>query len=116
MMSIMNDEITFGDAVAELDNFDVAIVLAADALVAILAENEGLALFELQDVLAARVLFCQIDPRAIIEDVAILENFHKGRALVCGGALSACPSSVPGKYPRSVPQRWLPRRWPGRQD
>src|SRR6266852_9069805 len=38
VMRVVDDEIGFADAIAECDDFDVAIILAANALVAILAE------------------------------------------------------------------------------
>ena len=71
-------------AVAELDDFEFEAI-HADALVAILAEDERLAVFELDDVLAARVLFGERFPGAIVEDVAILQNLDVGGALVRGG-------------------------------
>ena len=55
MVGIVNDQIRLGDAVAELDDFEVAIGFPADALVAVFAENHWFAMFELQDMLAASV-------------------------------------------------------------
>src|SRR6266699_1997589 len=57
------------------------ITSSADALVAVLPENQRLAIFELDDVLDACIFFGQGEPRAIIEDVAILQN-QIGRAHV----------------------------------
>jgi len=47
MMRVVNDEIGFGDAVAERHDFDVAIGFAANALVVVFAEYQRLAVFEL---------------------------------------------------------------------
>ena len=57
VVRVMNEQIRFGDAVAERHDFDVAIGFAANALVAILAEDQRLAVLELDDVLAARFFF-----------------------------------------------------------
>ena len=61
----------------------------ADALVAVLAEDQRLAVFELDDVLAARFFFGEVEPGAVIEDVAVLQDFDVGRALVRGGFLQS---------------------------
>jgi len=84
MVRIVNDQIRFGHAVAELDDFDVAVRFPADTLVAVLAENHGLAVFELEDVLAAGIAVGQREPCAVVEDVAVLQNFHVGRTFVRG--------------------------------
>jgi hypothetical protein len=86
-MRVVDDEIGFRDAVAELDDFDVAIGFAADAFVAIFAEDQRLAVFELNDVFAARVFFGDAGPGAVIEDVAVLQNFDKRRAAMRSGLL-----------------------------
>ncbi len=57
MMRIVDHEIGFRDTVAELHDFNVAIGFAADALIAILAEHQRLAVLELHHVLAARIFF-----------------------------------------------------------
>src|SRR5262252_4459228 len=85
MMRVMNDKVAFGDAVAELHDFDVAIGLAANALVAVLAIDQRLAMLELEDVLASCILFREREPGAVIEDIAILQNFNEIRAPVRGG-------------------------------
>src|SRR5260370_8852441 len=84
MMRIVNDQIRLGDAVAELHDFDVAVRFPADTLVAVLAENHGLAVFELEDVLAAGFAVRQREPRAVVKDVAVLQNFPVARTFVCG--------------------------------
>ena len=42
VMRIMDDQVGFGDAVAKLHDFDVAIGLAANALVSFLPKTRGL--------------------------------------------------------------------------
>src|SRR4029077_2326589 len=53
--------------------------------VVILAEKKGLAVLQLEDVLAARVALSGIEPRTIIEDVAVLQNLDKRGAFMRGG-------------------------------
>jgi len=88
-MCVVNEEIGLGDAVAQLNDFDVAVRLAADAFVAIFSEDERLAVLELDDVLAAGVFFGEREPRTVIEDVAVLEDFDEGGAFVLGGLLES---------------------------
>ena len=86
-MRVMDDEVGFADSVAELNDFDVAVGFAADAFVAIFTEDKRLAVFKLDDVLAASIAFREREPGTIVEDVAILKDFHEGRALVRGRVL-----------------------------
>lgn len=72
MVGVMNDKIRFGDTVAQRDDFNVAITLAANALVAVLTEDKGFAVLKLENVLAACVFFGQAGPCAIIENIAVL--------------------------------------------
>ena len=83
---VVDDQVAFADAVAELHDFEVEAV-HADALVAILAEDERLAVFELDDVLAARFFLGQVEPGAVVEDVAILQDLNVGRAAMRRGLL-----------------------------
>ena len=85
MVRVVDDEIGCGDAVGELDDFEVTVGLAADALVAVLAENHRLAVFQLEDVFAAGIALGQVEPRAIVEDVAVLQNLDVGGTFVRGG-------------------------------
>ena len=90
----MDHQIGFGDAVAELHDFDVAVGLLPNALVAILAKNERLAVFELQNLLTASLALGQREPRAIVEDIAVLQNFDERRAFMAGAVFSVsfrCP-------------------------
>src|SRR5260370_34374773 len=85
MMRVVNDEIRFGDAVAEWHDFDVAIGLAADAFVVVFAEDQRLAMLELENVLAARGTLRERKPSAGIESAAGLHDFHKRGAFLRGG-------------------------------
>src|SRR5262249_50306268 len=89
VMRIVDHEVRFRDAVAELDDFDVAVGLAADALVAIFAEDQRLAMFELDDVFAASVLFRDAGPGAVIKDVAVLQDLDEGGAMMRGSLLES---------------------------
>ncbi len=85
MMRVVDDEIGCGDAVGELDDFEITVGFAAYALVAVLAEDHRLAVFQLEDVLAAGIALCQIEPCAVIENVAVLQNLDVGGTFVRGG-------------------------------
>src|SRR5204863_10155788 len=85
MMRVVDEKVGFGDAVAELNDFDVTVGFATDAFVAILAEDKRLAVFELDDVLAAGILFGKGKPGAVVEDIAVLQNFDERGTLVRGG-------------------------------
>ena len=88
MVLVVDEQIFFGEAVAvaEVDDFEIEAV-HADAFVAILSEDERLAVFEVDDLFAARVFFGERFPRAVVEDIAILQNFDVGGALMRGGFL-----------------------------
>ena len=87
MMNVVDHQIGFADAVAELHDFNVAIGAAAKALFAILAKDHGLAVFELQNVLAAGFFFGDPEPGAVVEDIAILQNFDERRTFMGGRCL-----------------------------
>jgi len=53
----------------------------------VFAEDEGLAMLELDDVLAAGFALSQREPRTVIKNVAVLQNLDEGGALVRGGVL-----------------------------
>src|SRR6266852_6240001 len=84
VMRVMDHQIGFADAIAECDDFDVAITLATNALIAIFAEDQRLAVFQLNHVFAAGLLFGDAGPRAVVEDVAVLQNFDERAAFVGG--------------------------------
>jgi len=63
----VDDQVGFGDAVAEGHDLDVAIWLAANPFVAGLSEDQRLAVLELDDVLAAGLFFGYAVPGAVIE-------------------------------------------------
>ena len=81
---VVDQQIALGDSVAELHDFEIEAVLA-DALVAVLAEDQRLAVFELDDMFLTIFFFRHAEPCAVIEDVAILEDLDVGRAFVGGG-------------------------------
>src|SRR4029077_17101100 len=85
MMRIVNDQIRLSDAVAEMDDLDVAVSFPADTLVTVLAKYHRFAMLELKDVFAAGIAIRQRKPRAVIEDVAILQYLHVSRTPVCSG-------------------------------
>src|SRR5712691_8348155 len=78
VMRVVDHEILFRDPIAKLYDFDVAVGAAADALVAVHAEDEGFAVFELENVFTARIFFGERFPSAVIEDVAVLQNLDEG--------------------------------------
>src|ERR1700737_628578 len=55
VMRVMNHEVRFRDAVAELDDLNVAVGLAANALIAIRTKHERLAMLKLNDVFTAGI-------------------------------------------------------------
>ncbi len=74
---VVDEQIFFGDAVPQRDDFELEAV-QANAFVAILAEDERLSVLELDDVLAARILFRDCLPGVIVKDIAVLQNFDVG--------------------------------------
>ena len=76
-MSVMHQQIFFfRAAVAERYDFHVQTG-HANALVAILAEDQGLAMLQLDDVLAAGFALGERKPRAIVKDIAVLQDFDE---------------------------------------
>ena len=86
MLFVVNQQIAFRDAVSELHDFQFEPI-QANSLVAVLAEDERLAVFELNHVFAARLFFRDRFPRAVVEDVAVLQNLDVSRAFVRRGFL-----------------------------
>ena len=84
MMDVVDDQVGFADAVAELHDFDIPIRGATYTLFAIFAEDHGLAVFQLQYILAAGFFFGDPEPSAVVEDIAILQNLDERRTLVSG--------------------------------
>ena len=85
VMDVVNEEIAFGDAVAQLDDFQIAVGDLTYTFFAILAEDHGLAVFKLKNMVGASFFFGDVEPCAIIEDIAILQDFGEGGALVSSG-------------------------------
>ena len=86
---VVDEKVLLRDAVAEIDHLEVEAI-ETDALLVIFAEDERLAVFEVDDALAARIFFGEALPGAVIEDVAVLQDLDIGRALVSGGVCAAC--------------------------
>ena len=59
----------------------------ADALVAVLAEDHRLAVLEDEHPVLADLAVGEVAPRAVVEDVAVLEDLDERRALVAAGPL-----------------------------
>src|SRR5260370_6568192 len=84
MFLVVDQEILFRDAVAELDNLELE-ALQADAFLAVFSEDERLAVFQLNHVLAACLFVGEVFPGAVVEDVAILEDLDvRGASMGCG--------------------------------
>src|SRR5882762_3265269 len=82
MMRIMNNQVGLCHAISERYDLDIAVGFAPDAFVAVLAKYQRLAVLELYDLLASRVSLGEREPCAIVEDIAILQDFHERGALV----------------------------------
>src|SRR5262249_164555 len=80
------EKIIFGDALAELNDFRIHAV-EANALVTVLAEDQRLAVDQLERGVGLGVALRGIFPGAVVEDVAVLVDLEKGGAGVLGGAL-----------------------------
>src|SRR6202050_399780 len=87
VVRVVDNQVGLSDAVAELHDFDVTIGFAADAFFWVFAEDEGLSMLELDDVLAAGFALSQREPRTVVKNVAVLQNLDEGGALVRGGVL-----------------------------
>src|SRR2546428_10356389 len=81
----MHHQIAFAYAVAELHNLGTHPV-HADAAVAVLAENERLAVFEHELMVGLDRLVANFLESVVVEDVAVLEDLDKRRAAVIVGA------------------------------
>ena len=81
---VVDQQIFFGDAVAKRDDFEIQ-AHEANSFVAIFSEDEWLAVFELDDLLAAGFFFGDGFPRAVVENIAILQDFDVGRTLMRRG-------------------------------
>src|SRR2546422_4222160 len=84
MLFVVHQQILFRDAVPELHNLELE-ALQADAFFAVFPEDERLAVFQLNHLLAARVFVREVFPGAVVEDVAILEDLDVRGASMRGG-------------------------------
>src|SRR5271155_1140525 len=78
---VMHQQIFFGDAISQGDYFEIETD-EANSLVAILAEDQRLAVFELDDLLASGFFFGDGFPSAVVENIAVLQDFDVGGTLM----------------------------------
>jgi len=77
--------VLLADPVAETNHLELE-THQADALVAFL-RTRGLSVLEHDRALLAHVALGEAVPGAVVEDIAVLQDLHEGRALVGSGAL-----------------------------
>ena len=82
---VVHEEVRFADTVPELDHLGLEVP-QANALVAVPAEDERLAVLEHERVIGLRRLLGHVGERAVVEHVAVLQDLHERRALVLVGA------------------------------
>ncbi len=83
-MSSWNKQIVFGDALAQLDDFRLQ-AMQADALLAIFAENERLAVLQVDDVIRFHFAVGSVEEGIAVEDVAVLINLDESSAFMMSG-------------------------------
>ena len=83
---IVHQQILFREsvAIAEMDDFELHSI-EANAHVPVLAVDQRLAMLQVDDVIDAGILLREIEPRAVVEDVAVLQDFDVGGAAVRRG-------------------------------
>src|SRR5438105_4903301 len=89
---VVNKKVALRDAVAQSDDFGSQAV-QPDAQIAILAEQEWPAVFKVESVFRLDALVGGVIEDAVVEDLAILIDFDKGRTFV---------AARPGKHLRQV--------------
>ncbi len=72
--------------ISQRDDFQMAAD-QTDPLIAILAEDQRLAMFEFDDVIRTLALFLGVRHRSVVEHVAVLINLDKRCSLVSGSSL-----------------------------
>ena len=82
----MHHDVAFAHPVTELDHLGTHPV-HADAAVAVLAEDERLAILEHELMVGLDSLVADFLESVIVEDVAILKDLDKRSAAICVGAL-----------------------------
>src|SRR5260370_14632688 len=75
----MDDDVALADTVAERDRLG-PLPVHPDSLVAVLAEDERLAVFEHQLMVGLDLLVAHVVEGAVIENVAVLKDFDERRA------------------------------------
>ena len=84
----MHQQVAFADAVAEIHNFGGRAV-EADALIAVLAEDQRLSVFQRDRAVRADVLVRELHEGAVVEDVTVLVDLDEGGAFVVSGAVES---------------------------
>lgn len=79
---VMDEKVGFGDPVLSDDNHLGLAVVETDALVPISAKDQRLPVLDLDGVLGHRVLLGRVEPRLVVEDVAVLVDLDKRSPLV----------------------------------
>src|SRR5574340_77130 len=75
----MNEQVRLADAVAERDDLQ-RVAPQADSLVAVLPEDQWLAVFEHELMIGFDILVGEMGEGAVVEDVAVLEDLDEGGA------------------------------------
>ena len=83
---VVNQRSALVDTVAELHHLE-AVAVHADALVAVLAEDQRLAVLEQELIVGLAVLVGDVREGAVVEDVAVLQDLdERGAAVLVGAA------------------------------
>ena len=85
--AVVHEDVLLGDAVlAELDDLQAEALLHESVLI-VLAEEERLAVLDVDGVFGPALLGVDGLVRAVVEDDAVLHHLDDGRALVCDACL-----------------------------
>jgi hypothetical protein len=82
----VEQQVILGDALTQLDDLGIHAV-EANTLVAVLAEDQRLAVFQLDRGLGLGLAIGGVVERAVVEDIAVLVNLDERGTTVLGGAL-----------------------------
>src|SRR2546422_5497561 len=85
-MNIVNQDIGFGDPTFADGHYFRMRAFHANALVAILAEDHWLAMFEIEHLVRSHAALGKIIERAVVEDVAVLIDLEERNAFVLRGS------------------------------
>ena len=86
-MNIVHENVRLGDSIlADSHNFRMR-ALHANALIAILAKDHWLAMFEVEYAIRPHASLCKLVEGVIVKDVAVLVDLNKRHAFVFGRRL-----------------------------